>query len=97
MTCPECGQDVTSSKSTPASGPDLADRELGVDCIDRDGRRDGGGVAPRLTDFDILQALDDHRRNVAANLAAHLERDRAYLITRMPFLHDYGLVEEQLE
>jgi predicted transcriptional regulator len=46
------------------------------------------------TDFEILEMLDDHGRNVAANLAIHLDRDRAYLNTRLPYLLDYGLVEK---
>jgi predicted transcriptional regulator len=45
------------------------------------------------TDFEILEALDVHGRNVAVNLAEHLDRDRAYLNTRMPHLLDYGLVD----
>jgi len=44
------------------------------------------------TDFDILEALKEHGRNVAANLAEHLDRDRAYLNTRMPYLLDHGVV-----
>ena len=31
------------------------------------------------TDFDILAAFDAHGRNVAANLALHLDRDPAYV------------------
>jgi len=46
------------------------------------------------TDFDILEALNEHGRNVAANLALHLDRDRAYLNTRLPYLLDYGLVNK---
>ena len=46
------------------------------------------------TDFEILDALDEYGRNVAANLALHLERDRAYLNTRMPHLLDHGLVSK---
>lgn len=44
------------------------------------------------TDFEILETLDTHGRNVASNIAIHLDRDRAYLNTRMPHLLDYGLV-----
>ena len=46
------------------------------------------------TDFDILAAFDAHGRNVAANLALHLDRDRAYVNTRLPELEDRGLLEK---
>jgi predicted transcriptional regulator len=45
------------------------------------------------TDFDILEALSDGRRNTAANLAHKLDRNRSYLNTRLPVLTDYGLLE----
>lgn len=45
------------------------------------------------TDFEILDSLSDGRRNVASNLAYRLDKDRAYLNTRLPILSDYGLVE----
>lgn len=45
------------------------------------------------TDFDILDALSDGKRNTAANLAIELDRDRAYINTRLPILADYGLIE----
>jgi len=45
------------------------------------------------TDFEILEQLADGKRNVASNLAHHLDKDRAYLNTRFPILHDYGLVK----
>jgi predicted transcriptional regulator len=45
------------------------------------------------TDFEILEQLADGKRNVASNLAHHLNKDRAYLNTRFPILHDHGLVE----
>jgi len=48
----------------------------------------------RPTDFDILIALDKHGRNIAANLALHIDRDRAYLNTRLPHLSDHGLVRK---
>lgn len=48
----------------------------------------------RPTDFDILVALDEHGRNIAANLALHLDRDRAYLNTRLPHLSDHDLVRK---
>ena len=45
------------------------------------------------TDFQILEALSDGQRNIAANLAIELDKDRAYLNTRLPELEDYGLIE----
>jgi hypothetical protein len=45
------------------------------------------------TDFEILDALADGRRNNAANLAYLLEKDRSYLNTRLPVLADFGLIE----
>lgn len=45
------------------------------------------------TDFDILHALSDGKRNTAVNLSHILERDRSYINTRLPVLADYGLVE----
>ena len=45
------------------------------------------------TDFDVLEILDEGR-NVAPNVAAELEHDRAYINTRLSQLHDHGLVEK---
>ncbi|UPV75645.1 winged helix-turn-helix domain-containing protein [Halorussus limi] len=45
------------------------------------------------TDFDILKALSDGKRNNAVNLAHELDKNRAYVNTRLPILADYGLVE----
>lgn len=45
------------------------------------------------TDFEILAALKGGR-NVATNLSVDLDRDRAYLNTRMPHLLDQGLIEK---
>ncbi|WP_096390779.1 phage repressor protein [Halopenitus persicus] len=45
------------------------------------------------TDFEILSALSDGRRNNAANLAYVLDRNRSYINTRLPVLTDYGLLE----
>lgn len=45
------------------------------------------------TDFEILDALSDGRRNNAANLAYLLDKDRSYLNTRLPVLADFKLVE----
>lgn len=45
------------------------------------------------TDFDILDALSDGKRNNAVNLAHELDKNRAYINTRLPILADYELVE----
>ena len=45
------------------------------------------------TDFDVLEALSDGKRNTAANLAIEIDRDRAYINTRLPLLADHGLLE----
>jgi len=44
------------------------------------------------TDFEVLEALEDGR-NVASNIAIEIERDRAYINTRLPHLADHGLVD----
>ena len=45
------------------------------------------------TDFEILDQLTDGHRNNAINLAVLLDRNRAYINTRLPVLADYGLVD----
>lgn len=45
------------------------------------------------TDFQILEALSDGRRNTAANLSYVLDKDRSYINTRLPILADYELVK----
>ena len=45
------------------------------------------------TDFDILEALSDGRRNTAVNLSYILDKNRSYINTRLPILADYGLLE----
>ncbi len=45
------------------------------------------------TDVDILEALSDGKRNTAANLSYRIDKERAYINTRLPVLADYGLVE----
>lgn len=45
------------------------------------------------TDFEILKALDDGKRNTAANLSHILDKDRSYINTRLPVLADYDLVK----
>ena len=47
----------------------------------------------RPTDFEILEALADSKRNNAVNLAAILDKNRAYINTRLPVLADYGLLD----
>lgn len=46
------------------------------------------------TDIELLEALADGKRNTAANLSHILEKDRAYINTRLPVLADYGLIEK---
>lgn len=45
------------------------------------------------TDFQILEALADGRRDTAANLAVTIGKDRNYLNTRLPVLADAELVQ----
>lgn len=45
------------------------------------------------TDFEILQALSDGKRNNASNLSHVLDKNRSYINTRLPVLADYGLLE----
>nr|WP_233745317.1 hypothetical protein [Halobacterium bonnevillei] len=45
------------------------------------------------TDFEILDALADGKRNNAVNLSYILDKNRAYINTRLPVLADYALVE----
>jgi predicted transcriptional regulator len=45
------------------------------------------------TDFDILEAFSDGKRNTAVNIALEIDRDRAYINTRLPILADHGLLE----
>lgn len=46
------------------------------------------------TDFLILEALDQHGRNVAPNLAHHTGKSRGNINVRLPILADYGLVSK---
>ena len=48
----------------------------------------------RPTDFLILEALDEHGRNVATNLAHLTDKSRKNINTRLPVLEDYGLVRK---
>ena len=45
------------------------------------------------TDFDVLEALSDGKRNTAANISIEIDRDRPYINTRLPVLADQGLIE----
>lgn len=45
------------------------------------------------TDLELLESLADGKRDVAANLALELDKDRAYINTRLPQLEDYGLLK----
>ena len=46
------------------------------------------------TDFEILDAFSDGKRNIAANIALDIEKDRSYINTRLPILEDYDLLEK---
>ncbi|MFT4889637.1 MAG: DNA-binding IclR family transcriptional regulator [Halobacteriales archaeon] len=48
----------------------------------------------RPTDFLILEALEEHGRNVATNLAHHIDKSRKNINTRLPVLEDHGLVRK---
>jgi DNA-binding MarR family transcriptional regulator len=48
----------------------------------------------RPTDFEILDALSDGKRNTGANIAELIEQDRKYVNTRLPALWDQGLLEK---
>jgi len=48
----------------------------------------------RPTDFLILEALEEHGRNVATNLAHHTDKSRKNINTRLPVLDDYTLVRK---
>ena len=45
------------------------------------------------TDFEILRAFSDGKRNNAINIAVQLDRNRSYINTRLPVLADFGLLE----
>lgn len=46
------------------------------------------------TDFLILEALEEHGRNVATNLEYHTGKTRKNINNRLPHLEDHGLVEK---
>ena len=45
------------------------------------------------TDFEVLEALSGGQRNNAVNISHTIDKNRAYINTRLPILADYGLVE----
>ena len=51
-------------------------------------------ILRRPTDFLVLEALENHGRNVAPNIAHHTGKNRKNVNTRLPILDDYGLVEK---
>lgn len=46
------------------------------------------------TDFDILEAMSDGKRQTATNLAAIIDRDSRYMNNRLADLAAIGLVEK---
>ncbi|WP_369333268.1 MULTISPECIES: ArsR family transcriptional regulator [unclassified Halorubrum] len=44
------------------------------------------------TDFQILEALSDGRRDTAVNLVMIQDKNRDYINTRLPILADEGLI-----
>lgn len=46
------------------------------------------------TDFEILEAMSDGKRQTAPNLAAILERESTYMNNRLAELAGHGLVEK---
>jgi predicted transcriptional regulator len=46
------------------------------------------------SDFEILGALSNGKRNTAANLSFILGKDRSYVNTRLPVLEDYNLLKK---
>lgn len=45
------------------------------------------------TDFEILEALADGKRNVAANVALEIDANRSYVNNRFSYILSEGLVE----
>ncbi|UPV75644.1 winged helix-turn-helix domain-containing protein [Halorussus limi] len=45
------------------------------------------------TDFEILEALEEHGRNTAQNISLLLDKDRSYVNTRLPHLAELELVK----
>jgi len=44
--------------------------------------------------FEILQYLDEHGRNVAANIHVGIDKSRGYVNSELPKLNDQGLVRK---
>lgn len=51
-------------------------------------------ILRRPTDFLVLEALKNHGRNVAPNIAYYTGKNRKNVNTRLPILDDYDLVEK---
>lgn len=45
------------------------------------------------TDFEVLDAFADGKRNIGANVAAEIDADRGYVNSRLRSLEDYNLLE----
>lgn len=45
------------------------------------------------TDFEILDAFADGKRNIGANIAAEIDANRGYVNSRLRSLEDYNLLE----
>ena len=45
------------------------------------------------TDFEVLDAFADGKRNIGANIAAEIDADRGYVNSRLRSLEDYNLLE----
>lgn len=46
------------------------------------------------TDFEILEAVSDGKRNTGANIAMEKDIDRGYVNAQLPKLADYGLLKK---
>ena len=46
------------------------------------------------TDFLILDALSDGKRDAASNIAKRIDKKRSYINTRLPVLADYNLIQK---
>ena len=46
------------------------------------------------TDFLILDALSDGKRDTASNIAKQIDKKRSYINTRLPILADYNLIRK---
>lgn len=46
------------------------------------------------TDYEILEALDEHGRNTATNISAHIGRNRSYINSQLSKLRGTDLVAQ---